>query len=301
MGARMFVKANARRFLKPLLEELSDWRDTTRVHAANLLRTTIVYLEEHITVHLHKLVGTLCRCAQGMSEEWSKEVTGLVARFVPTDSLINLVLPIVREDPDGAKGVRVSGPRSRGRAMVVLSEILRVTKRSRIEIHASEIGVALGDLDKAGTRDPIERKALLSCMMEYGILFRGHKSFMNDATGRLVTLKNVVNTMMECVTIASNLLEIDIKLGTVGAEEASVLCGSAMDALDAILIDPALKKKMLLQLQQREEGGEEDEGASKKMGEEEEDVNVMLGKVKIENRTMDVDSDGEGMEDFDVE
>ena len=57
---------------------------------------------------------------------------------------------------------------------------------------------------------------------------------------------------------------------------------------------------MLLQ-QQREEGGEEDEGASKKMGEEEEDVNVMLGKVKIENRTMDVDSDGEGMEDFDVE
>ena len=136
--------------------------------------------------------------------------------------------------------------------------------------------------------------------MEYGILFRGHKSFMNDATGRLVTLKNVVNTMMECDTIASNLLEIDIKLGTVGAEEASVLCASAMDALDAILIDPALKKKMLLQ-QQREDGGEEDEGASKKMGEEEEDVNVMLGKVKIENRTMDVDSDGEGMEDFDVE
>ena len=95
---------SARRFLKPLLAELSDWRDATRIHAANLLRSCIVYLEEHITIHLHKLVGTLCRCAKGMSEEWSKECTGLVARFVPTDSLVDLVLPIVREDPDGAKG-----------------------------------------------------------------------------------------------------------------------------------------------------------------------------------------------------
>jgi hypothetical protein len=125
LGARMFVKASARRFLKPLLAELTDWRDATRVHAANLLRSCIVYLEEHITIHLHKLVGTLCRCAKGMSEEWSKECTGLVARFVPTDSLIDLVLPIVREDPDGAKGVRVSGAGSRGRALIVLSQIIK--------------------------------------------------------------------------------------------------------------------------------------------------------------------------------
>ena len=67
-------------------------KERTRIHAANLLKTTIVYLEEHITVNLHKVVGTLCRCAKGLSEEWSKEVTGLVARFVPTDSLIKLVL-----------------------------------------------------------------------------------------------------------------------------------------------------------------------------------------------------------------
>ena len=177
--------------------------------------------------------------------------------------------------------------------MIVLAEILRVTKRSRLETHAREVGVALGDLDKAGTRDPIERKALLSCMLEYGKVFRGHSSFMNDATGRLVTLENVVGTMMESVTIASNLLDTDIQLGTVGAEEASALCGSTMDALDAILIDPALKNKMQLAA----EGG-----GSKKMGEEEvEDASTMLGKVKIENRTVDVDSDGEGMEDFDVE
>jgi hypothetical protein len=286
----MFVKANARRYLKPLLKELSDWRDTTRVHAANLLKTTIVFLEEHITVHLHKLVGTLCRCAKGLSEEWSKEVTGLVARFVPTDSLIDLVLPIVREDPDGAKGVSISGPGSRGRSLIVLCEILKVIKRARLETHAREIGMALGNIEKANTRDPVERRSLLLCMTEYGKMFCGHASFMNGSTGRLVTLNNTVQTMMQCVDISAKLLAHDIKLGTVGAKEAALLCDSAKQALSAVLIDPALKR-------QQEESKKTGEGSQ----EDRNIVSSVLGSVKVDERTVDLDSDGEGMEDFDVE
>jgi hypothetical protein len=218
-----------------------------------------------------------------MSEAWSKECTGLVARFVPTDSLIQLVLPIVREDPDGAKGVRVSGPGSRGRALIVLSEIINVTKRSRIQPHAREIGLALGDIEKAYTRDSVERRSLLECMLAYGNMFEGHCSFMNDSTGRLVTLTNVVRGMLDCVEISSKLLENDAKVGTVGAEEASGMCEGVMKSLKAVIMEEEEEMKV--------ENEEENDIRSTTIG----------GSVKVAKKTTDLDSDGDGMEDFDVE
>lgn len=201
-------------------------------------------------------------------------------------------------------GVRVSGPGSRGRALIVLSEILKVTKRSRMETHARSIGLALGDVDKANTRDPTERRSLLLCMLAYSELFRGHSSFMNG--GRLVNLKHVVDAMMECVTISLQLLVLDIKVGTVGAEETGGLCAGVMESLEAVVLDPALKNKMesLENLESRERGGPTKEG-HKEDGDDGSSSAIASssvgGSVTVDCKTMDLDSDGEGMEDFDVE
>jgi len=48
LGARLFVRTNTRRFLTALLVELSSWRSKTREQSAELLRTLIVYNEEHL-------------------------------------------------------------------------------------------------------------------------------------------------------------------------------------------------------------------------------------------------------------
>merc|ERR1711865_689726 len=130
--------------------------------------------------------------------------------------------------------------------------------------------------------DSTERKSLLLCMTEYGKMFKGHSSFMNGDTGRLVTLDGAVKSMTDCVEISTKLLKNDIEVGTVGAEEAALLCDGAMEALSAVLIDPALKKIR-------------DEEKENKI------VSSSLGSVKVEKKTMDLDSDGEGMEDFDIE
>ena len=42
LGTRLFVRSNCRRFLQPLMRELGDWKDQTRVHAARLLRVCLV-------------------------------------------------------------------------------------------------------------------------------------------------------------------------------------------------------------------------------------------------------------------
>jgi hypothetical protein len=94
LGTRLFVRANARRIMKPLLKELrtlcfvrkrlhlqarvcwsvrgvilplpllvvlpaDDWIADTRSKAVTLLCTSLVYLEEHITqdVRMHELAG----------------------------------------------------------------------------------------------------------------------------------------------------------------------------------------------------------------------------------------------------
>ena len=70
----------------------------------------------------------------------------------------------------------------------------------------------------------------------------------------------------------------------------TLLCDSAKQALSAVLIDPALKR-------QQEESKKTGEGSQ----EDRNIVSSVLGSVKVDERTVDLDSDGEGMEDFDVE
>lgn len=50
--------------LQPLLVELSDWMSRTRLQSAKLLRTLIVYCEEHLTVETHKLIPYLQRALE---------------------------------------------------------------------------------------------------------------------------------------------------------------------------------------------------------------------------------------------
>ncbi|CAM9216522.1 unnamed protein product, partial [Choristocarpus tenellus] len=61
IGARLYVRGNTRRFIQPLLTELSNWISRTRLQSAMLFRTLIVYCEEHLTVEMHKMIPQLQR------------------------------------------------------------------------------------------------------------------------------------------------------------------------------------------------------------------------------------------------
>ncbi|GLE04788.1 hypothetical protein PINS_up013767 [Pythium insidiosum] len=61
LGTRLFVRSRTRRFLTPVLRELGNWQSPTRAHAVRLLKTVLVYSEEHVTVDAHALIDTLLR------------------------------------------------------------------------------------------------------------------------------------------------------------------------------------------------------------------------------------------------
>eukprot|EP00949_MAST-11_sp_MAST-11-sp1_P001598 g1598.t1 len=228
LGTRLFVRSYARRFIKPLLAELGDWRDRTRVHAARLLLVVLVYLEEHITVHLHELVGTLCRSMSGMeSSEWARKCTKLVARFVPPDTLIKLIIPLVVEDPAARKGGI-----SRARALLVLASCISVMSRTRLEPLAVDILGALRSPDGINIRDVKERLGYFEVVEQLGRKFKEHSEFMG-AKGRLVSLGKHIQPLKKDVAAMAVIADRDA--GHIeGSSDLQAYAERAGEALEGI-------------------------------------------------------------------
>lgn len=55
LGARMVVQSGFNRTYHPICAELSSWQDAPRLHAAALLRTYCLYLEDYAARMLHKV------------------------------------------------------------------------------------------------------------------------------------------------------------------------------------------------------------------------------------------------------
>ena len=69
IGVRLYVKGCVRRFMKPLVAELTNWRSEARHASAVLFRTCIVFTEESLTQELHLLAPELCRAFKCFAAE----------------------------------------------------------------------------------------------------------------------------------------------------------------------------------------------------------------------------------------
>ncbi|CAM9297184.1 unnamed protein product [Ectocarpus sp. 12 AP-2014] len=107
IGARLYVRGNTRRFLMPLLAEMSNWISKTRLQSALLFRTLVVYCEEHLTVETHKLIPHLQRALHLATNEKDHllekiilDCCELVGRYVVPESYLPHVLSRIKEEPE---------------------------------------------------------------------------------------------------------------------------------------------------------------------------------------------------------
>lgn len=120
IGARLFVRANCPRFLKPILAELADWQPfalpnggtpgEVRARAAALLCTVLVYQEEMATQDVDSLVHTLVSCIHDPDVHKQIRVAArLIGRFLPPQAWIDVLIPIISGDtPVKTGGAAVS-------------------------------------------------------------------------------------------------------------------------------------------------------------------------------------------------
>jgi hypothetical protein len=79
LGTRLYVRGCTRRFLKPLLAELTNWNHKSRLASAKLLRTVVVYCEESLTEQLHTMVPDLAHAFKVNDRKMLVGLCGLMA------------------------------------------------------------------------------------------------------------------------------------------------------------------------------------------------------------------------------
>ncbi|XP_063235223.1 dynein axonemal assembly factor 5 isoform X2 [Bacillus rossius redtenbacheri] len=102
LGCRVLAQRNASKVLPALERELGDWIPDARLKASQLLGVLLLNAESHMTQHLEKILGVLCRaCADtdpavGRNAEKAAELVGY---FVVPGVYCRLLLPALEADP----------------------------------------------------------------------------------------------------------------------------------------------------------------------------------------------------------
>jgi hypothetical protein len=242
IGSRLFVRGHCRRFLKPLMNELGDWKDKTRIHAARLLRVCLVYMEEHITQHLHELIGCFCRSAlyefSEASVSWMPECVKIVSKFVEPKPLLELLLPVVTGNIVNGSAVKVPLRSSRSQALAVLGPALSAINAKRLFPHAKEIMEALCTNELIYSREVGERRRHFNAATSlvdtlYADIDKATTVHF-EKTGRLVSLKGHIRMLSKAIEHMYDLVTKDINDNIAGGDKllkAADLCKDRMNEL----------------------------------------------------------------------
>eukprot|EP01041_Mallomonas_annulata_P011277 gene11277-23590_t len=107
IGIRLYVRGNTARFLKALMNELTNWTSHTRIKSAQLLKIVIVLCEEHLTMEAYNFLPTLVKAVNFAKDDIDEdlythlmEICELTGRYMIPDTFIHYILPRLRGDID---------------------------------------------------------------------------------------------------------------------------------------------------------------------------------------------------------
>lgn len=203
LGARLIVRAFAYRIVRPVLEELANWRGTARHQSAKLLSVLCVYCEEHLTQELAKIVAAVCRALRVLRREHYDgralvlECCAVLGRYVVPESSIQFLAPRIKGDLEVLPGGTDAA--SRADVVDILAALLRGAKASAVLPQFANIVAVLADDELATAHDPLLKKAALGAI-----------------AGLLATLSTRGRAALDAVFVATGRLDaIDTTLAAV--------------------------------------------------------------------------------------
>eukprot|EP00903_Cladosiphon_okamuranus_P014433 g13393.t1 len=228
IGARLYVRRNTRRFLLPLLVEMSNWISTTRLQSALLFRILVVYCEEHLTVETHKLIPYFQRALHLAISAKDKhledillECCELVGRYVVPESYLPHILSRIKEEPD------VNPTGSRSTLLLILWKLMEGSLPKVLALHMPEIidVVTARVEDIAGEAAPV-RDATINVIFVATNSIEGcgrrtaeEAAFAN--TGRLASMERPIQSalryLLACRSLISSPVDVDKGLRSLAA------------------------------------------------------------------------------------
>lgn len=211
LGARLFVRANMKRFFAALLNELTSWTSKTRIQTAKLLCVLIVYCEEYLTMDCHNTIAGIVKAVQMNIKEPEKEskslsvilrqILELMGRFIAPNTYIKILLPRAIGDVNSATTFAEGGTHSKSscvanaiaiRSMIkgTLPKILLPCLFTLIPL----LSVSLSQSEFEGSEVKIQWLLILKTILDRteNESISGAQSACFDATGRIHSSQEMI-------------------------------------------------------------------------------------------------------------
>ncbi|CAM9309283.1 unnamed protein product, partial [Hapterophycus canaliculatus] len=228
IGARLYVRNNTRRFLKPLLVEMSNWRSETRLRSTLLFRTLVVYCEEHLTVETHKLIPHFQQALQlaisGKDEALKNALLDcceLVGRYVVPESYLPHMMSRIKEEPE------INPTGNRATLLMLLWKLLEGSLPTVVVPHvAGIVDVVTARSDDIAGETAAVRLATIKVLsvMASSLKLCGSQATEERtfaSTGRLAAMKRPIKSaikfLLACRRLDDSPFETDLVLGSLAA------------------------------------------------------------------------------------
>ncbi|KAK2543578.1 Dnaaf5 [Columba livia] len=133
LGCRELVSRNLSKILPGLCHDVTDWVESTRIKASQLLYTLLLHVEDYITQHMELLLRTLYQACLDEESNVVKncvKAAELIGTFVSPKVWMTLITSAFRKTPKPS-------------CLMVLSAVIRGSPKEIIQPHLTDLGNTL--------------------------------------------------------------------------------------------------------------------------------------------------------------
>ncbi|NWW86815.1 DAAF5 factor, partial [Rhynochetos jubatus] len=130
LGCRELVSRNLFKILPALCHDITDWVESTRIKASQLLYTLLLHAEDHITQHMELLLTTLyqaCLDEEGAVVKNCVKAAELIGMFVSPKVSLRLITSAFGKTPKPS-------------CVMVLTAVIRGSPKEVLQPHLTDLG-----------------------------------------------------------------------------------------------------------------------------------------------------------------
>ncbi|NWY60616.1 DAAF5 factor, partial [Chionis minor] len=155
LGCRELVSRNLSKILPGLCHDITDWVESTRIKASQVLYTLLLHAEDHITQHMELLLRTLYQACLDEESDVVKncvKVAELIGTFVSPKVSLRLI-------------TSAFGKRPKPSCIMVLTAVIRGSPKEILQPYLVELGNTLSQAGVCqGSEEVFYMEQLLCCV-----------------------------------------------------------------------------------------------------------------------------------------
>ncbi|XP_035753114.1 dynein assembly factor 5, axonemal [Egretta garzetta] len=231
LGCRELVSRNLSKILPGLCHDITDWVESTRIKASQLLYTLLLHAEDHITQHMELLLRTLYQACLDEESDVVKncvKAAELIGTFVSPKVSLRLITSAFEKTPKPS-------------CIMVLTAVIRGSPKEILQPHLADLGNTLSQAGVCQRSEEVFYMEQLLCSVQAFV-----EVCQEDCKEISLQLMKVLVTIM-AIPCSQHLKEksVQVSIGQMDLVEETMSSLAEVQQLDSFL---CLYKQHIIQL-----------------------------------------------------